>query len=864
MNVKAVIFAAGIAAWLSMAAAQSAEKPICQTDKVLIVPRGAGAVEVGEFVTNRGGPVEAETAARVRWDAAGLTVVFDCSDDEIVAVERRRDEDNLWADDCVEVFLDVGHTHDLQSRWVHVILSAAGSVFDERGPATFWTSGEVKSGDVAYDVAVLDAHVEETERGWRAIITLPWGAIGGEPNVGDAWGVNLCRTERPKGEYVCWSPTWGPYHDIHQWGHIIFADEAGNAREALKGVEEIHAMRIDRTEKRQEYMERVTRGEGFVPWQSREPVSPAEQEFRRMMEQRKDEMLARRLPVRHPVMVSKEDIARAHQNIEQTEWGKEWFRQIISMADYIVGQPEGYIEAMLPELTPTNTYGFTCPNCVGTRSQEGMGLSMMKWDYRNPEVIACKMCGQTYPDPKFPETGVLVCPRAGQTFTYYLNEAERNNPEDRSGALAWKWVSRPIHVSFSGIVRHQKIAFMISSLKSLSYAHLLTGEARYAQAVASILERLAHNYRKWLYHDYWDTFADCDPLYAAWHERNLPLEWKRNASSDAYKNDTVDNAAMLQGYWGAGRIHPSTDAISYLATICRAYDLTRDARREDGQLVWTPELQEHVERNLILEYLMGAEPFAGGPGMATATNNKAPRIYHAMAAVATALGLPEFADTALRGYDAIRDSAFLFDAFSHESPAYTNMYLAELLLVPETLHGFRWPENFGPRQGVVDVYGTDPKLRAVMMATVDQLRPDACYLPLSDTLVSSAPSAQIFEIGLKRYPDFFSGKMPALYRGRLPTGYAVLNLSGEEIEQDAGLDLSEVFFPAWMTAILRHGSGPSGTVLAMPLNPPGNHRHADNLSLYYYDRGHAVLGELGYVGDSAMLGWGHTTLGVST
>ncbi len=46
----------------------------------------------------------------------------------------------------------------------------------------------------------------------------------------------------------------------------------------------------------------------------------------------------------------------------------------------------------------------------------------------------------------------------------------------------------------------------------------------------------------------------------------------------------------------------------------------------------------------------------------------------------------------------------------------------------------------------------------------------------------------------------------------------------------------------------------------MPMNPPGNHRHADNLSLYYSDRGHAILGELGYVGDSAMLAWGHTTL----
>ena len=39
----------------------------------------------------------------------------------------------------------------------------------------------------------------------------------------------------------------------------------------------------------------------------------------------------------------------------------------------------------------------------------------------------------------------------------------------------------------------------------------LTGEARYAGKAVRILNRLAACYRNWLYHDYWDAVADCDP-----------------------------------------------------------------------------------------------------------------------------------------------------------------------------------------------------------------------------------------------------------------------------------------------------------------------------------------------------------------
>jgi hypothetical protein len=831
---------------------------LLQTAKVLVAPKGKEA-RVTEFVTTSDTPAVSPTAATVRWDDAGLTITFTCTDADIVAQRRPRDGEDIWRSDTVELFLDPGHTHDFNSRWIHVLLTAAGDIADERGPASFFSSGEPKTGEIGYTAKGLQTRVERTADGWRAELFIPWEDVGARPRPGDVWGFNLNRGQQPEGEYLCWSPTRGPFLQIHQWGHLIFADPGGQAGDAQQKLEATHAMLIERTEKRQEYVDRVTRGEGFMPWQPRETGSDAERAFRAEVERRKDEMLARRTRVQRPALLSAEALAVAKRNIADTEWGEAWFAGIKERADYLVAQPADYFERMIPALTPTNSYGFTCPNCVGTQSQEGMGSYMLDWDYREPEIIRCKVCGQAYPDDKFPETGRLECPRRGQTFTFYLNDAERAHPDDRSGQYAWKWVGKPIHVSFSGIVREKKILFMASAARTLALAYRLTGDPRYAEMSVAILRRFTECVPNWLYHDYWDTVADCDPLYAAWHDGSLPLEWKRHASGSAYDGDTPDAAKMLQSYWGAGRIHTSADA-GVLNSFIPAYDLTYDAKGTDGKPLWNAEWRRRVERDLLLEYLIGAEPFLGGAGKAENVSNKAPYVYHPMAVAARALGLPNYADVALRGYEAIRDRSFLFDGFSRESPAYTNMYLNNLLFVPETLHGFRWPRGFPDRSGTVNVYRDDPKLRQIMRAAVETLRADGKYLPLSDTLVTAAPSLSVFEIGLRRYPEYFRGALPVLYRhygGETPrpTEYAVFHLGEQELRASE-LWLPEILFPAWGTAILRHAD----SVLALPFNPPGGHRHADNLALYYADRGRTVLGELGYVGDSAMLGWGHSTL----
>ena len=313
---------------------------------------------------------------------------------------------------------------------------------------------------------------------------------------------------------------------------------------------------------------------------------------------------------------------------------------------------------------------------------------------------------------------------------------------------------------------------------------------------------------------------------------------------------------MLQTYWGAGRTAASTDAVSLVRKVALAYDLVYNARDADGKELWTAAAREKVERDLILEWAMGAEPSLGGPGKADLVHNKAPRMYSSIAAVGRVLNLPNYVEVALAGFRAVRNNSFLYDGFSKESPSYTNMYLTQLVWIPETLDGFTWPTALGKKDGQLNLYTDDKRLEQMYRQVVDGLGPDGRFLPLADTFSNAAPETYIVDIGLHRYKQFYAGRLNRIASGGIaPTHYAVFNLNERTLAQDQSLASPEIYFPAWMTAIMRHGVGPDATVLSLTFSPPGGHRHRDNLALYYACDQQVMLGDHGYANDSIANHW---------
>ncbi|MCE9591912.1 MAG: hypothetical protein K8S99_15475 [Planctomycetes bacterium] len=192
-----------------------------QEEKIVIAPKGEAGASIERFVTTRGERAMNQALGAVGWDDDGLKVMFDCEDEQIVFRDRKRDDPDAWQDDSFELFIDPGHTHDDQSKWIHLLVTAGGAVLDEKGPM-----GARYGGDTSYDAKGLAVKVDKTIRGWRVHLTIPWADLGRDkPPLGEAWGINFCREDYPhQGEYTAWSPTYGPFARIARWGHVIFSD----------------------------------------------------------------------------------------------------------------------------------------------------------------------------------------------------------------------------------------------------------------------------------------------------------------------------------------------------------------------------------------------------------------------------------------------------------------------------------------------------------------------------------------------------------------------------------------------------------------------------------------------------------------
>ncbi len=253
MILAAAISLAGL--WPRPAGAQDAA-PLCQTGMVLVVPKDGPGVRVAEFVDRGNTPTRTRTAATVRWDDTQLTVAFECADTNIVAQPRSRGDAEMWRDDCVEVFLDLGHTHAKPGPRFHALVSAAGGILDQ---------GDNISG---YNGRNLGAKTAKTPAGWSAEINIPWTALGARPAPGDSWGFNLNREEYPVRECLCWAPTRGGFNKFQLWGHIIFAGPKAenNTEETMRAINQIakkHAEVLDLFQRNVEYAARVAREEGL-------------------------------------------------------------------------------------------------------------------------------------------------------------------------------------------------------------------------------------------------------------------------------------------------------------------------------------------------------------------------------------------------------------------------------------------------------------------------------------------------------------------------------------------------------------------------------------------------------------------------
>ena len=186
------------------------------------------APPVGNFVNNLDGSESAyKTEARVLYDEAYVYFSFRCTDDNIWATMKRRDE-HLWHEEVVEVFLQADPN---QPSYIELEVNPLGAMLDiymlaARKPLHYesWNSEKLRWA-VQVD-GTVDAKAGDRE--WTSEIALPIEDVVTAPHrpplSGDRWRMNLYRGEQlPIPASLAWSPTLrDDFHMPQRFGELVF------------------------------------------------------------------------------------------------------------------------------------------------------------------------------------------------------------------------------------------------------------------------------------------------------------------------------------------------------------------------------------------------------------------------------------------------------------------------------------------------------------------------------------------------------------------------------------------------------------------------------------------------------------------
>ncbi|NLY02679.1 MAG: hypothetical protein GXY83_42025 [Rhodopirellula sp.] len=557
------------------------------------------------------------------------------------------------------------------------------------------------------------------------------------------------------------------------------------------------------------------------------------------------------------------DVANARENVNRHPWAQRIVESWKRAVRLVMEKDQRFIDAMISDLTPWPTYGQNCPVCVGKKSSMGE-CGIYRWNIADPDKLICKYCDTVYPNPDYPETGKLVCPRMGQAFTYYETEAERANPGDRSGKHAFRWASWPVHTSFSGLIRTYKAGYVVGKVLPLAKLYAVTGDVAYAQRATAILKRFAEVYPGYLFHSYNGTYAD-------WPPADVAVELGKNPRGGKFPPEVIVNAfglhrskehaALCNGFWGAGRFDCSGGDGSTILDMTVAYDLIREARLPDGSRV----MDEATERAIVDDVLLaGCRDSANWEEI----NNKCGPGRALSAAIGVLFQQPERARWALAGFEQLMEQCFHFDGCCVESPSYSSMHLGLMGEIPEILRGYSDPPAYKAADGTrIDDLRPFEKIgryRLALESMVRVLAPDRGYPVIGDTHCRARLSPGWAEILADRYGPQYAGLLEEVQGKKLTEAgseYALwyrhpdLTAGG-----DAALPLRTEWFPGWHVAVLRGGDPQGDRAFYLNGYARHGHRHADTLGIIYYANGVELASDRGYIWDDPRNAWTSSTL----
>ena len=178
-------------------------------------------------LTQRSGEVDYSTKVKILHSPTGMYFLFD-NEDEMITSTQRKDFEDLWEEDVVEVFLWTDESIPLYFEYELSPYNYELPILvpNNKGDFLGWRPWKYEGERKARRAARI---VEENGKvkGWIAQFFIPYALLKPLNNVpptsGTEWKINMYRIDHDKGMATwTWQPVRTNFHDYESFGTVIF------------------------------------------------------------------------------------------------------------------------------------------------------------------------------------------------------------------------------------------------------------------------------------------------------------------------------------------------------------------------------------------------------------------------------------------------------------------------------------------------------------------------------------------------------------------------------------------------------------------------------------------------------------------
>ena len=525
------------------------------------------------------------------------------------------------------------------------------------------------------------------------------------------------------------------------------------------------------------------------------------------------------------VVIKDEDVLRAKENIKNYKWAQDLEKSIIASANSRVKIfTDDFIKNMISEITPSTT--TLCPNCI----KKGYILNSRgdwQWSVNNPDKIKCRVCGMEFPNDEYKETIKRVSKwNSTQVITYVdMEEVESINYKHCKSSI-------------SGVIRGNKLLYMINNLETVAYAYQLSKNITYANLIKRVFNRLASVFPSYLIYSafIYNEYADCDPKYVAENIYNLTKDPTKNCRMLKSYEIEENPKELYTGFWTASRLGTNGMDGTYAYFLSMIYDLIKETCTEDEKNNYSKNILEQVAYLGIND---------------DSINNKAVYNFKGVALVGLAINNIKYIKFGLNQFIKSIDEWFLKDGGTSESAAYCIQTIGGLNELGYAFKNYSDPDDYIPPEGEIKYKNfnlmSDTRYYESFQYLIWATYSNYYFPSIADSYNTTKVSDKLIEL-INYAKSVEKGFLKERMAQTSPIYFSLFFRNQDNNTYDKFI-YPDVVFPFLSQGYLRTGEYGEKSLIVLDASNYGSHHHLDSLNLVFWKEGHELLLDLGYLLD---------------